>query len=131
MSARRSQPASVPAQPANPFKKELPSFDTLERFATDRLIFALTNIEYQSAAEAAKMGSQYGARWLCRVVVEGSGEVAILTLKSNEKRDEEMHAADEYLAKVGPIERLRVRQGKGQNGQQGAYYFNAVGEDAP
>src|SRR5690349_13170854 len=76
------------------------------------LVFTINAIEFQE-----KAGFEQTDRWAVMVTVDDGRPDEIITLQSNERRDAELRAAADHIAKHGPIPNTQlVKSGK-------AYYF--------
>jgi hypothetical protein len=89
-----------------------------DEYLAKNLIFTIKGVEYQEGA-----GFEAGSdRWAVTVAPNDGRPDEIITLQSNEKRDELLHAAHEHITKHGPIQNVRLtRSGK-------AFYFDTVAE---
>ncbi len=91
-----------------------------DEYVTKRLVFAITVIEFQEGA-----GYEGADRWSITVSPEDGQPDEIIELQSNDKRDAQLRAAAEHIAKHGPIVNTRlVKSGK-------AYYFRKAAETKP
>jgi hypothetical protein len=83
-----------------------------DEYAAKTLLFDIQSVEFEP-----NEGFDGKDRWSIRVApYDGRGD-ELITLQSNEKRDETMRAAAAYIESHGPIKSIRLkRSGK-------AYYF--------
>jgi|SRR5579862_9265939 len=86
-----------------------------DEYVAKGLIFTINAFEFQE-----KAGFEQADRWAVMVTVNDGRPGEIITLQSNERRDAELHAAADHIAKHGPIRNAQlVKSGK-------AYYFRNV-----
>jgi hypothetical protein len=88
-----------------------------DEYLAKNLIFRMKGVKYEEGA-----GFEGSDRWAVTAAPNDGRPDEIITLQSNEKRDEQLYAAQEHIAKHGPIQNVRLtRSGK-------AFYFDTVAE---
>jgi hypothetical protein len=92
-----------------------------DEYVVKKLVFDIKKIEFQE-----KAGFEGTNRWAVTASPKDGRPDEIITLQSNEGRDEQFYAAQAHLVKAGVIRTVRlIRSGK-------AFYFeNAGKEDTP
>lgn len=86
-----------------------------DEYATKGLIFDIEEVKYEEGA-----GFDGADRWAVSVRRHDSKEVEIVTLGSNEKRDEQMQAALDYIETHGLVKNVTLKK----SGR--AYFFENV-----
>jgi hypothetical protein len=113
--AKTSQSATEKAIEAFSFQSILPYADK-DEYAAKALLFDIESIAFEP-----NEGFDGKDRWSVRVAPHDGRGAELITLQSNEKRDEQMRRASAFIESHGEIKSIRLkRSGK-------TYYF----EDPP
>jgi hypothetical protein len=115
--ARSKRAPTIEAATEFSFNSVSPYADK-DEFVAKKLIFTIGRVTFEE-----KAGFEGSDRWAVLVSAADDRPDEIITLQSNDKRDEQLYAAQEHIAKHGPIRNVRlIRSGK-------AYYFERVAEN--
>jgi len=114
----RGKRDSTPSHDADEFSfSGIALFAEKDEYLEKGLIFTIKAIEYQETA-----GFEGAPRWAITVAPSDGRPDEIITLQANEKRDQQLQAAEKHIAARGPIHNVRLaKRGK-------AFYFDTVAE---